>query len=646
MSRKPVNHLQILFSIIIILLIGVIPAFAGESDSDDQTVDIGEIVVEADAVNEGQIPRKPTSFGRIIDLRKLIRRFADLKDILRSEPGIYTREFSGSGHVSTINIRGTSAKGVLVMIDGTPMNSLWSTGVNLSSLPLNSFEKVEVLRGGGGAFYGDCALGGAVNLITPDSETSINNVSFTIGSFNLFENRSMLGFRDSKGKLLIATQGVSSKGNFPFNNDNGTVFDISDDYPDDRANNEVDSFGLLFKYSGIPQNEGEFSIVGEFYSSREGVAGLTTFPTLNARQKDDRVFIQTEMSKDGIGKNLDGRFRFYYRTEGLDYEDKSGESTGSPIDTYQRGDLFGMASGFTKYDADGQGLSSGAFEVSHEIYHQKSSPDRGRSKSAISLEREQNFGRDSSTMHVASRLDMIEGFDPRLSSKAGYSYHQNEHTEWRANIGNSFRVPGFDELYENRGLVIGNANLVPEKGIDFDIGFVDKTDDYSVGLTFFHNRLRDQIVYELISGFRYKPFNVGKTDLTGIEFSAFRNIGDIDFTMNYTWLDARNRTDDPATRNRKLPSRPEHELFAQIATDIDPFDLEFDYHYTSGNYTTFSNMMELKDRSRLDFRLTWEKSPDFILTAEIRNMLDRDLTDIRGFPLPRRGFYLTVSRDF
>ena len=620
-------------------------AFADTDENIKNTEPIGEIIVTADRDKTKAITDKPASSSVVITLSDKRDRYIELKDILSEQLGIHVREFSGSGHLATINIRGVSAKGILVMIDGVPINGLWATGVDLSRLPLGGFESVEIYKGGGGAFYGDSALGGAVNLVTAKSQKAKNHLALTFGSFSLVELKSIMNFQSEKGNLMIALDGASSLGNYPFLNNNGTSLDSSDDFSDKRANNESDSLGCLLKYSHNLGEESRFSVVTEINRARRGVPGLLTFPSPNARQTDERIFFQTLMEKDNVLNHTDGAFRLFFRNDILDYEDKFGEATGSPIDTHASDDLFGIGAKITRYDANGNGLLAGSLEMSHEALNQSGNTKPGRSKATLSIEREKHLQSGKSVLHLASRLDSIEGYNPQATFRIGASHRQSEKSAWRASVGNSFRVPGFDELYDNRGLIVGNPKLTPEKGFDFDLGFSRQGDSSAIGITLFSNHLKNQIVYELIGGHRFKPFNVGKSDMAGVEIAMKKQIENITLSANYTWLDARNRGDDAASKNKQLPSRPEHELFAQIATAFDPVKLECNYHYASGNYVTFSNTVELKPRSRVDLRLKWNRD-DWTIAGEIRNLFNNDMLDIRGFPLPARSFYLTLSHEF
>ena len=203
-------------------------SIADEDNSDSET--IGEVVVTADKEKSETIIDKPGSSSVVIPLSGKRDQFVELKDILTSQAGIHIREFSGSGHMATVNMRGVSAKGVLVMIDGVPLNGLWATGVDLSNIPLSGFEEIEILKGGGSAFYGDFASGGAINLKTTSSVERKNHVSFTFGSFNLFKNDAILNFHNANDDVMLVLEGLSARGDYSFLISTGKSLVELDDY--------------------------------------------------------------------------------------------------------------------------------------------------------------------------------------------------------------------------------------------------------------------------------------------------------------------------------------------------------------------------------------------------------------------------------
>ncbi|MCK4857812.1 MAG: TonB-dependent receptor, partial [candidate division Zixibacteria bacterium] len=108
----------------------------------------------------------PVSVSVVSRERLNQRSFSTTGEALREEPGILVQKTT-HGHGAPI-LRGLIGKRVLLLYDGIRLNKpTFRSGRNqyLSTIDLESFERIEVVRGPSSVIYGSDCLGGAVNLI-------------------------------------------------------------------------------------------------------------------------------------------------------------------------------------------------------------------------------------------------------------------------------------------------------------------------------------------------------------------------------------------------------------------------------------------------------------------------------------------------
>ena len=95
-----------------------------------------------------------------------------IQDVLATVPGVQLQTLFGgvNGAGTTVDLRGFGAfatANTLILINGRRINDVDLAGVDLSTIPLYSIERIEVTRGNSGAvLYGDNAIGGVVNIVT------------------------------------------------------------------------------------------------------------------------------------------------------------------------------------------------------------------------------------------------------------------------------------------------------------------------------------------------------------------------------------------------------------------------------------------------------------------------------------------------
>ncbi len=111
-----------------------------------------------------------------------------LGDALSDVPGLYIRgaalgaNFPGTGQ-GVLSLRGIPrTPRTLVMIDGQPVNNVSSGGINVVGIPLDSVERVEVVRGPYSALYGGASMGGVVNFITGSPDEPLTEIRAGAGN--------------------------------------------------------------------------------------------------------------------------------------------------------------------------------------------------------------------------------------------------------------------------------------------------------------------------------------------------------------------------------------------------------------------------------------------------------------------------------
>jgi len=143
-------------------------------------------------------------------------------EALRRLGGIHTRSNGLGTPDDTIDMRGfgvTGDQNTQVLVDGVRISENELQSARLSSVPLSSIERIEIVRGGGAVLYGSGATGGVINVITKAARAGAKSINIGVlsGSFGTTDVRADFGIAGAAIALDFAANRYSTD-NYRINN--------------------------------------------------------------------------------------------------------------------------------------------------------------------------------------------------------------------------------------------------------------------------------------------------------------------------------------------------------------------------------------------------------------------------------------------
>lgn len=167
-----------------------------------QQVEINPVVVSATRMP--QDPRLLPQGVQIITAKEIQESgSSSANEAIRWLGGIPGRIDSSGGRDQTLDLRGFGAaasSNVVILVDGVRQNEGDSGGSALSWIPVDSIERIEIVRGSGSILYGEGATAGVINVITSKGTDEPGGV-ISLGAGNL-------GTTDARATLRAAHQSV------------------------------------------------------------------------------------------------------------------------------------------------------------------------------------------------------------------------------------------------------------------------------------------------------------------------------------------------------------------------------------------------------------------------------------------------------
>ena len=430
-----------------------------------------------------------------------------LGEILDRVPGIVSRVRAGSTQEDNVLVRGLVTE-VLYLIDGVPYykssHVAGAAAVDLRSIPAESIERIEIVRGAASALYGSMAAGGVIHVITKKPEKTGVSVNLEGGS----QDWRRYGFRASAvGEAASVTAWATHR------EEGRSRLLLYDGVRNDNLSYREDAGGLKFL-------SGAWSLGGE-WGSAASEWEYTTGKYLN-RQEDD--WKRLSLAYD------DGTTRFaLYRHEGDKF--LSQDSAWGAFETSYDDTAWGaeVTRRFSVAGWDGS-LGAAYRDESMEVWDNSGTDlDGSRSYLAPFVEFSRPLG--EVLLDIGLRYEtwnVKDGDDPsELTPKMSLSWQAPGGNLWYLSAGRFFAMPSmyeqlahFDVWEYDRdkeewvyvGSTLTSPNLKPEKGWTFDLG-VKGSDDrgpWAIGLFAvsmedkieFNNNTPDEPTYVNLSEFR------------------------------------------------------------------------------------------------------------------------------------------------
>lgn len=658
----------------VIVMVCILP---NPSAAEDPIV-IEEIEIEAKPIEEEKSVSQP-SFVTVIPEEELEQGFTTVPEAIAETVGVRVNRLGGLGDFSSISIRGSTSEQVLVYMDGVLLNEAQGGGVNLGTIPASHIGEIEIYRGSAPMIFGATGIGGVIHIKTKQpGKGELLSAQVRYGSFNTLRVNGLLSQKLAHWSYLVGYDYSTSDNDFLFLDDKGTKFNASDDEVVKRNNNAFRSLNVLAKleYDWSPKTH--LNLYHNFLRTFKGIPGLGAFQSLNANFRSREYRTGLEIHHERIlnkNINLNVAYKHWYKIE--KFKDLEGEigvgNQDNENKTERHEGTFSM-----EYLAGSHQQLKGLFNARVERFtpfdhlQEIQVATSGRRTLSVGLEDQINFWDGTLVVVPSLMYDLIsndfrgETFitgigrdvpspdDYRfLTKQVGAFYRFTEVFEIRGNIGHYFRPPNFFELFGDRGGVIGSVALLPEEGLNMDIGirytkqFGPFVKDLRLEAVYFENKIEDIIVFIQTSQRTSRPENIGRADISGVEVVASLNLGArVRFSGNYTYQRAVNRSGIPSQEGRILPGRPVHAFSGKINFLSVLGSLFYTYNFTAQNYLDPANQLPTLPRSIHGVGFSIAPTRLILISLEVKNLTDNQIEDIFGYPLPGRSYFLTAQAEF
>ena len=647
-----------------------------------QSMEIDEVVISDEKLSEEQEVKEATAFVTVINPKEYTERVSSVPELLSQSVGVNVREYGGLGSFSTVSIRGSSSEQVAIFLDGVLLNQARQGVVNLSEIPLDNIEKIEVYRGTSPARFGTAGIGGVVNIITRSpGEKPQTELSYSYGSFDTYKADVYRSERIKNIDYLFFYTLNRTRGNFKYLDDNGTPLNQDDDSETRRKNDEFLSQDLLLKL-GYKWDKWRFNISSDFFSNDQGVPGISSFQSKTANLETLRNLSNLKISKAGIlhpSINLESQIFFTYEWD--KYQDKKGEIGVGFQDNRDAtisygGNILLSHSSSLPYANNFLNMYTGLkwerYDSENKLNPGSEGDTQKRTTLNLALEEilyligdrlilspslifnhyHNDFGGQLpfTNQWVSPGENRNKGY---INRKMGLEIRLTDFLSIKSNVGKYFRPPNFTELFGDRGTLLGNPSLKAEESSNWDVGFrVQKKKflfmkNILFEYAYYHSTMDNLILFIQNSQRTSVATNISKAVMSGHEISWASALFDhINISGNLTVQDTEDKSDISYWEGNQLPGRPEYELFNRFEIFNNLGKIFYEFNYLSNNYLDRANFTKISARKIHNVGFSFYPIKNLTFTFEVKNLSDARIEDFIGYPLPGRSCFGTVDLKF
>lgn len=552
-----------------------------------------------------------------------------LAQLLARQPGIQSVANGSAGSNSGVFIRGAATNQSLVLIDGVRIVSATNGSPNLSRIPLNQIERIEILRGPASSLYGADAIGGVIQIFTRRGEGAVRlNASTSYGTYNTSDTTVGVSGGTELVSYSVQAGYLNTDGFNSFTNRNPGFFNP---YNTDRDGYYNKNISANFAVRPAKGHEVGVNLLA---SQGENQYDSNDFSALGAAQdfhSDQTVASYSIYSRNQLNEVWTSTLRIARST------DDSTEYIGSAkTDTFQTDvDLVSWQNDIK--------LPVGEALLAVEYTKQKvsGSTDYTVSDRTInSLLAGWNGNIGNNRFQLNLRRDDNSQFGAETTGSASYGYQFTP--EWRAHIayGTAFRAPTFNELYYPSSIFFsgGNPDLKPERAKNAEVGINWERGSHRFSTVLYNNNLTDLIEYRPPT---FAPVNVSKASLRGATFTYDGRFSEWGLGVAVDFLDPRNEEKGPNNGNR-LARRAEQQMSSYVSRTLGNWELRGEWKLVGDRYDDPANLVRMGGYGLVNLYADYRVQPDWALFVRANNIFNKDYETADNFATAGANVFVGV----
>ena len=552
----------------------------------------------------------------------------NVSELLQQVAGIDIRRRGAEGMQADLYIRGGSFDQTLLLIDGIKVEDPQTGHHTMNmTIPLEVIEKIEIIKGSASRIYGQNAFTGAVNIITKEKIKNDFSIELSNGSFD-----------QKSGGFTIQKELKSSDILFNYSRKESDGYRYNTDYENDE----------FFIKSNFKIKDQEISTIGAFNERKFGANGFYASPAAIDQYEETQASL--------IG------FSTTYRSDNLILKPKLYWKRNQDMYVYLRQDpsVYRNLHISNKVGIEINASASNflgnlglGFDLSKVSLESNNLGERKRTMLNMFIEQQVKLNDDKIDFTPGVAITYFSDVSTKLNYKNNFfnnlffypgmdlGYRLDNNLKLYTNIGFTYRIPTYTDLFYSSPTTLGNENLKLEKALTKEIGLKYLKDDFNFNFSLYQRDASDIIDY--VRNNESDPWqanNIREINTNGFELNMGYKFYLGSFRMQTINIGYSNIDDELLETDFAFSRYALNSLKNQI-TGTYTFEIN-EKIYSTVAYKNAERSNEEK-YTVIDFRSSY-KLDKFTLSVILNNILDTEYSETNLVPMP--GFNSLIQINY